>query len=98
MAEVGGAVTEKMVRQLLLARLRASKSRREFAREMKISEGSLSNMLSGRHGLSRKVLDGLGLVAVVDYRRKSDMAPEASASASPAKRLFRFGDWPVWRT
>ncbi len=92
-------MTEQAVRKLLLARMRLSTSRREFAHEMRISEGSLSNMLSGRHGLSRKLLDGLGLVAVVDYRVKSDGGAIRKQSPRQVTRkhvpMWKFGDWPV---
>lgn len=88
-------MTRQAVLALFRARLQNYPTRREAAKAMGIRECNISNMLAGRHLPSKALLDALGLVAVVDYRPRSEAPGAVEPAERKRKRLFRYGDWPV---
>lgn len=93
-------MTEREVMQLVRERM-GTMSQGAAARMFGVAQGYFSQMLRGKAGPSNQLLQALGLVAVVDYRRiaevqaqvKTEAADEAQATRR--RRLFRYGDWPV---
>lgn len=92
-------MTRQDVRRLIAERVGKAKNQMAFAREMRISQSHLSNILSGRAAPSKHLLSMLGIEMVVTYRLKGEGAAETGEPEPPLPRarLFSYGDWPVLR-
>lgn len=93
----GGAMTEHEVMQLVRERM-GTMSQQDAARMFGVAQGYFSLILRGKAKPSKQMLAALGLVAVVDYRRKAEVeAKRVTVAEKPTKhkKIFRYGDWPV---
>lgn len=94
-------MTEHEVMQLVRERM-SGQSQGQAARSFGMAQGYFSLILRGKAKPSKQMLKVLGLVAVVEYRRIVAVQEQAKseatevAQATKRKRLFRYGDWPVF--
>ena len=67
---MGTQMTAKQILAMWRRRLQ-TKSQRELAASLEISEAYLSDILAGRRDIGPKILEKLGLERVATYRRKN---------------------------
>lgn len=87
-------MTEREVLAMVRKRM-GNQSQGQAARSFGVAQGYFSQIIRGRARPSKQLLTALGLVAVVDYRKKADVEKAATVPARKPTRLFRYGDWPV---
>lgn len=63
-------LNEQDMMERLRAAIAAAGSQKTFADTHKLSQQYISDVLSGRRGVGKKLLDALGLERVVSYRKK----------------------------
>lgn len=63
-------LNEQDMMERLRAAIRAAGTQKAFADTHKLSQQYVSDVLNGRRGASKKILDALALEQVVSYREK----------------------------
>ena len=74
-------MTDEDVRELLRLRLRRAGSQTKFAKEHQLTQGYLSEVLSGKRNPGPRICEVLGIERVVTYRRIRELRRAEQARA-----------------